>query len=386
MESSELLSPNIIKKLIISRHLKDLDEKRMANFKKALCQLKPRRGAGLIKMEYLKNKSIEEIVDFIFRCHTERHGASTVIKTLKEINENQIRTSIEKALKNDSKNRKIMETKINEAFQSFNNMETEKTEDIQYSKNMETEKAEAVQCSKNMDTEKNEASTSKVIKVKQDDNQLFKIASITLVPACDAVPCSEPPSKKLKRDQEGNAVPGSSTHREATTSKNEGDSPVHHLPKEEPQPQVSPEQSNITNTISHTAPNKQLGGAPSHTSSKEPSQSENSLPNISMEKEIGNIMAAHLKTLGEDGIGRFKYFLSLTEAPFEKSKIQTRHIKDKSVEDMVDLIISRHTMRHAQTTVEKVLDRMGKTQIKMLIVEDISKLRQQEEEKKVNDE
>lgn len=99
-QSSELLSPNIIKKLIISRHLKDLDEKRMANFKKALCQLKPRRGAGLIKMEYLKNKSIEEIVDFIFRCHTERHGASTVIKTLKEINENQIRTSIEKALKN----------------------------------------------------------------------------------------------------------------------------------------------------------------------------------------------------------------------------------------------------------------------------------------------
>lgn len=111
-----------------------------------------------------------------------------------------------------------------------------------------------------------------------------------------------------------------------------------------------------------------------YVSIPEPSQSENSLPNISMEKEIGNIMAAHLKTLGEDGIGRFKYFLSLTEAPFEKSKIQTRHIKDKSVEDMVDLIISRHTMRHAQTTVEKVLDRMGETQIKMLIVEDISKV------------
>ncbi|XP_077303420.1 uncharacterized protein CCDC7 isoform X6 [Lithobates pipiens] len=302
MESSELLNPNMIKKLIISRHLKDLDEKRLANFKKALCQLKPRRGAVLIKMENLKNKSIEEIVDFIFRCHTEKRGASTINKTLKEINENQIRMSMEKALRDASKNRKMMETKINEAFQSFNNMETEKTEDIQCSKILETEKAEAVQCSKNMDTEENE----------------------------------------------------------------------------EPQPQVILDHGD---TISH----KQLGVAPSHTSSKEPSESEKSLPNIGMEKEIGNIMATHLKTLGEDGIRSFKYYLSLTEAPFEKSKIQTRHIKDKSVEEMVELIISRHTMRHAQATVEKVLDRMDGKKIKMFIVEDISKLHQHQEEKKVNE-
>ncbi|XP_077303416.1 uncharacterized protein CCDC7 isoform X2 [Lithobates pipiens] len=378
MESSELLNPNMIKKLIISRHLKDLDEKRLANFKKALCQLKPRRGAVLIKMENLKNKSIEEIVDFIFRCHTEKRGASTINKTLKEINENQIRMSMEKALRDASKNRKMMETKINEAFQSFNNMETEKTEDIQCSKILETEKAEAVQCSKNMDTEENEASQSNVIKVKQ----VFKIASITLVPACDAVPCSETPTKKIKRDQGVDAVPGPSNHREATTSrsKNEMHSPVHHPLKEEPQPQVILDHGD---TISH----KQLGVAPSHTSSKdppttppqpsinqsEPSESEKSLPNIGMEKEIGNIMATHLKTLGEDGIRSFKYYLSLTEAPFEKSKIQTRHIKDKSVEEMVELIISRHTMRHAQATVEKVLDRMDGKKIKMFIVEDISK-------------
>lgn len=102
------------------------------------------------------------------------------------------------------------------------------------------------------------------------------------------------------------------------------------------------------------------------------SQSRKSLPNTRMEKEISNIMATHLKTLGED-IGGFQYFLCLIER-FRGSKILMKDIKGKSVKEMVDLIISRHTMEHAQATVNEVLDRMGKTEIKMLIVEDIRKV------------
>ncbi|XP_077303399.1 uncharacterized protein LOC143923526 isoform X25 [Lithobates pipiens] len=468
-------SPKVtINTFIILRHLKvlELDGKRMERFKETLCQQTPTRGAGRIKMEDLIDKNIDEIVDVIFRCHTERHGASTIKKVLKEMRENQIKLSIERDLRNASKTNKIMESQINEALQSFNmetekteaaqcsknmetekaeatqcsknmenennedfkwmdnmetekteaaqcsksmetekaeatqcsknmetennedsktskiihtkineaspwidNMETEKTEAAQCSKNMETEKPEATQCSKNMETEKNEAkaSKSKVINVKQDVNQEYKIAAITLVPVCDAAPCSETPAKNIKTEQAEDAVPGPSNHKEATASKNEAHSPVQKPLKQEPQPQISLGQGDIANIISHTLPNKQFGVTPSHISSKGPSQSRKSLPNTRMEKEIGNIMATHLKTLGEEGILGFQYFLCLIEPPFSGSKIQMKDIKDRSVEDMVELIISHHTLEHAQATVEKVLDRMDKTEIKKLIVDGISK-------------
>lgn len=88
------------KELIISKHLAKMDEKSLKKFKMALCQMKPPPGAGCIKMENLKDKSIKEIVGFIFRCHTEIHGAATIKKTLKEICENQIRMLIEKDIRN----------------------------------------------------------------------------------------------------------------------------------------------------------------------------------------------------------------------------------------------------------------------------------------------
>lgn len=279
---------------IILRHFRDLDEKRIEDFKKALCQLKPRRGAGPIRMGNLKDKSIEKIAEFIFRYHTERHAVETIKKALEKINEVQIKRSIDKDLRDANKNNK-KETQINKAIQR----------------------------SKNMEIEKNKISISQVIKVKQDENQVFKISSMTLVPACDAVPCSESQAKKIRLVQEAPAVPGTSKQKEETASKNE-----EHRPEHQP-------------------------------SKPEPSQSKKSLPNISMEKETSNIMATLLKTLGEDGIARIRKHLCLVEPPFTGSKIQTRHIKDKSVEEMVDLIIRRHTMEHAQATVKKVLDRMG---------------------------
>lgn len=84
---------------IILRHFRDLDEKRIEDFKKALCQLKPRRGAGPIRMGNLKDKSIEKIAEFIFRYHTERHAVETIKKALEKINEVQIKRSIDKDLR-----------------------------------------------------------------------------------------------------------------------------------------------------------------------------------------------------------------------------------------------------------------------------------------------
>ncbi|XP_077306065.1 uncharacterized protein LOC143925373 [Lithobates pipiens] len=144
------------------------------------------------------------------------------------------------------------------------------------------------------------------------------------------------------------------------------------------EPQPNPEQGNITKNLSGTTLNKQFGVSPSHISSNEPSQSKQSLPNINMKREMSRFLAKHLKTLGEDGIKQFKDFLCFSEPPKKEDKILTIDVKDKSVEDMVDLIIHCHPVEYVEKTIEKILVFMKQNNIKMLIENSFRQLHQQQ--------
>ncbi|XP_073491915.1 uncharacterized protein [Aquarana catesbeiana] len=667
------LSPNMTKELIISKHLAKMDEKSLKKFKMALCQMKPPPGAGCIKMENLKDKSIEEIVGFIFRCHTEIHGAATIKKTLKEICENQIRMLIEKDIRNAikiSKNIKNIKTEKNKAFKSksiedeqsgkqehslsriifvptiidiqcpepsakkikreqvedavigvpSHKIKREQEEDALIgisSQNIKREKEEDALIrapNHKMKVEKEDDAVIGVpnhkIKIEQEDDDdvilvprhKIKIEQeddddVILVPRHKIkieqeddddvilVPrhkikietedvVIEVPNHKIKGAQEEDAMIEVSNHKETTSSKDEGHRPVHRPPKQEPQPQVNPEQGNITSNLFHTAlkkqfagaashasstkpqpqinpeqgttkrniflkttnkqlgvapshasskepqpqinpepskttsnishrapsnqsgvapsnassktskamkgmqvrssmgskaattndysvsssgipakkmirrdgdvpkqshntgqnvnkqtrpiqkqasqgisqliqqsvnkkegprpaqkqpkpepqpqvnpeqgnitknlfgttSNKQLGVSPSHISSNEPSQSKQPLPNISMEKKISNILAKHLKKLKGDGIKQFKHFLCFSEPPKKEDKILPSDVKDKSVEDMVDLIIHRHTVEYVEKTIKTFLLFMKENTIKTLIEKDFRQL------------
>ncbi|XP_040212007.1 uncharacterized protein LOC120943022 [Rana temporaria] len=116
--------------------------------------------------------------------------------------------------------------------------------------------------------------------------------------------------------------------------------------------------------------------------SQGPSQSEQSLPNIRMEKEINNIVTRHLKTLRGDDIASFKHILCAIDPPLKEGRIVTSEVKDKSVEDMVDLIIHHHTAKHVEETLTKILALMKKHNMKMLIERDFTQLNQQRNEKR----
>ncbi|XP_040212001.1 uncharacterized protein YMR317W-like isoform X2 [Rana temporaria] len=304
------------KKLIIVSHLRGLDGNRLEHFKKALCEQKPPPGAGLIKMENIEDKSIEEIVDFIFRCHTERHGPATIKKVLKEINENQIRSSIERELRNVKSKcmegtqvlniapTNVLPTRVDVPFSEPSTKKLKRDQDgdavpgASQHKEATASKSEGhrpahsllkkepqLQVSPKQSTStKNIFHTtpnkqfgvapfiaSSTVKSKcMEGTQVLNIAPTNVLPTRVDVPFSEPSTKKLKRDQDGDAVPGASQHKEATASKSEGHRPAHSLLKKEPQLQVSPKQSTSTKNIFHTTPNKQFGVAPFIASSTEP--------------------------------------------------------------------------------------------------------------------
>lgn len=135
-----------------------MNRERMENFKRAVCRMKFPRGAGPITTEQLRDKSPEQIVTFIFRCHTEIHGTATIKKALQSTSEHQIRMLIDKDLRN--------------------------------------------------------ASPSKGTEDKQDTNQ-------SMATTCDDLPYSEP-SEPSEPRVDGEAVPLPSNHKEATASKNKG--------------------------------------------------------------------------------------------------------------------------------------------------------------------
>ncbi|XP_072273256.1 uncharacterized protein [Pyxicephalus adspersus] len=113
LKSFESPKQNMIKKQIISTHLKNLGKKSLEKFRKNLCQMKPPRSGGPIKMADLKDKSIEKMVAFIFKCHSEKHGVSTVEKVLKAINDNQTRVAMMRDLRKASKSTKDVKIEQN---------------------------------------------------------------------------------------------------------------------------------------------------------------------------------------------------------------------------------------------------------------------------------
>ncbi|PIO22764.1 hypothetical protein AB205_0191570, partial [Aquarana catesbeiana] len=95
-KSSVPPSLNMNKQTICAKHLKGLTGIRWKNFKLALCSTKPPGKAEGIKMRNLNDKSVEYIVDSIFRCFTKRRGPGIIMGILRDLNENEIRCSIQR--------------------------------------------------------------------------------------------------------------------------------------------------------------------------------------------------------------------------------------------------------------------------------------------------
>ncbi|XP_072273254.1 NACHT, LRR and PYD domains-containing protein 1b allele 3-like isoform X2 [Pyxicephalus adspersus] len=180
----------MIKKQIISTHLKNLGQKSLEKFRKNLCQMKPPRSGGPIKMADLKDKSMEEMVEFIFKCHSEKHGVSTVEKVLKAIKDNQTRVAMMRDLRKASKS------------------------------------------TKDMKIEQNKASPSKDAADKQDSNPEFNtVPKMQYLPS-RARPSFKQPAIKRSREQTCSAVPGSSKQIQVTAGRKDGQRPKHEAPKE----------------------------------------------------------------------------------------------------------------------------------------------------------
>ncbi|XP_073491881.1 uncharacterized protein [Aquarana catesbeiana] len=403
-KSSKPTTPVKTKKQIISKHLRKMNKKRMEMFKKAVCRMKFPPGAGPITMEQLRDKSPEQIVTFIFRCHTEIHGTATIIKALQSISENQIRLSIGRDIRNGNShntgkkaNKKGGSRSIKgKPKQAITALKELVKNPIMFFKEVEARPAlynknSQDTCNRKMKKKKLwEKVASKVIKNWKKLNSKSKEEIISSVPKKwrnFADTFRREFNKQMKERESGSTSSTRTkycyyevlrfllpTMQQRQTSSNrlidceQDDVQQDSINQDEGRPKEK-------QAAAKTKKSKQgdLKGLQtvSERFSQGSSQSRKSLPNTRMEKEISNIMATHLKILGED-IGGFQYFLCLIER-FRGSKILMKDIKGKSVKEMVDLIISRHTMEHAQATVNEVLDRMGKTEIKMLIVEDISK-------------
>lgn len=340
MESSEDVFLNMTKKLIIANHLCGLDEKRMASFKKALGQIPPPKGTGPIKKKDIQNTSLEEMVDYIFRCHTEKHAVTTIKTALNLISENQIRMLIDKELRNVNKSRKSMETEQrgipypNKEPLDFlpgtpvtsakspcylaglyaDNSPTKTFE----SDGMEEEQQGGAQLL-NMSSE-NEVTTSAVQylesptkkrKIEQDMDAVpgpsklketaasknegqvhspFKPLKPGLITS-DTVLYYVPSNNEIMIEQDMDAVSGASKHIETTARKNEGYRPVQSPLKPVPQSPVSPKHGNITNKL-YMTPNKQSAVVPSHTSSNVPQppaspKQGNNTKNMTPNKQVG---------------------------------------------------------------------------------------------------
>ncbi|XP_040211990.1 uncharacterized protein LOC120943017 isoform X2 [Rana temporaria] len=268
------------KELMISNHLAKMDETRLIKFKKALCQMKPPPGAGPIKMEDLKDKSIEEIVEFIFRCHTERHGPATIKNVLIEISENQIRMLIDRDLRNGAFKSKSIEDEQSGKQESNLHGKTFVPAHVAIQcpeppakkiKREQVEDAVIGISSQNIKREKEEDALIRApnhkIQVEKEDDVVIGVPNHKIKIETEDVAIGVP-NHKIKGEED--AMKEVPNHKETTSRKDEGHRPVHRPPKQEPQPQVNPEQDNITSNLFHTALKKQFAGAASHGSSTKP--------------------------------------------------------------------------------------------------------------------
>ncbi|XP_073491885.1 uncharacterized protein [Aquarana catesbeiana] len=287
MESSEDVFLNMTKKLIIANHLCGLDEKRMASFKKALGQIPPPKGTGPIKKKDIQNTSLEEMVDYIFRCHTEKHAVTTIKTALNLISENQIRMLIDKELRNVNKSRKSMETE--QRGIPYLNKEPL---DFLPGTPVTSAKSPCYLAGLYADNSPTKTFESDGMEEEQQGGaQLLNMSSENEV-TTSAVQYFEPPNKKIRIEKDMDAVPGPSKLKETAASKNEGQvhSPFKPL-KPVPQSPVSPKHGNITNKL-YMTPNKQSAVVPSHTSSNVPQppaspKEGNNTKNMTPNKQVG---------------------------------------------------------------------------------------------------
>ncbi|XP_044158981.1 uncharacterized protein LOC122944600 isoform X3 [Bufo gargarizans] len=92
--------------IILTKHLKKLSKAGLEDFVVALCDLKPPRGYNQIQRERLEGKTPKQMAEFIMRIYTNRYGPAKVRQALKNSHQNQIRTDLEKELREESKTTK----------------------------------------------------------------------------------------------------------------------------------------------------------------------------------------------------------------------------------------------------------------------------------------
>ncbi|XP_073491890.1 uncharacterized protein [Aquarana catesbeiana] len=433
-KSSVPPSLNMNKQTICAKHLEGLTGIRWINFKLALCRKKPSGKAEGIKMRNLNDKSVEYVVESIFRCFTNRRGPGIIKDILKALNENEIRCSIERDIRKASEAMNDMQVRSSMGSKAATTNDYSVSSSGIPAKKMIRRDGDVPKQSHNTGQNVNKQTRPIQKQASQGISQLIqqsvnkkegpRPAQKQPKPASEAmhdmqvrssmgskaattndysVSSSGIPAKKMiRRDgdvpkQSHNtgqnvnkqtrpiqkqASQGISQLIQQSVNKKEGPRPAQKQPKPAPQPQVNLEKGNITKNLFGTTSNKQLGVSPSHISSNEPSQSKQPLPNISMEKKISNILAKHLKKLEEERIKQFKDFLCFSEPPIKEDKILTGDVKDKSVEDMVDLIIHHHTVEHVIKTIKTFLLFMKENTIKTLIEKDFRELDQQQNLKK----
>ncbi|XP_040296108.1 uncharacterized protein LOC121007900 [Bufo bufo] len=89
--------------IILTKHLKKLSKAGLEDFVVALCDLKPPRGYNQIQREHLEGKTPKQMAKFIMRIYTNRYGPAKVRQALKNSHQNQIRTELEKELREASR-------------------------------------------------------------------------------------------------------------------------------------------------------------------------------------------------------------------------------------------------------------------------------------------
>ncbi|XP_077306239.1 uncharacterized protein LOC143925647 [Lithobates pipiens] len=254
------------KQTICAKHLKGLTELRWKNFKKALCSRKPPGKAEGIKMGSLNAKSVEYVVESIFRCFTERCGPGTIMKILRDLNENEIRILIQRDLRKDSKDQKDMLAHSMGPKGATPNDISVSSSGIPAKKMIRQDVPGKLQnTGPNMNTktrpiQKRPSQDSK----DQKDMLAHSMGPKGATPNDNSVSSSGIPAKKMIR-RDGD-VPGKLQN--TGPNVNIKTRPIQKQLSQEPKPQVNPVQFHITMNMINTTPDKLFGVVPSHVSCK----------------------------------------------------------------------------------------------------------------------
>ncbi|XP_040211999.1 uncharacterized protein LOC120943018 [Rana temporaria] len=215
MENSTPTSLNMKKQFIIAGHLKKLSEISWKQFKLSLCKKKPSGKGEGIKMGDIKDKSVEDVVELIFKCYTQRLGPGTITKILTDLKENDMRTSIQRDIREASKvlkDMKVHSVDSNIAIPSTDIVSSSEPPAKIIRQQDGDAPGQSQRIEKNVNEER-ELKTLKQLKRKKaskvlKDMKVHSVGSNSARPNNDTVSSSEPPAKKIG-PQDGDA-PGQS--------------------------------------------------------------------------------------------------------------------------------------------------------------------------------